>query len=190
MLILKIRYKLKNEFYLNSFFFKEKMIEKMIEKIYKIYINYLLKDINNVEDVYKLCLKNSKICMNNKQIICKKILILSGYKKFLTKDYFLICKELSNIVKKYISIKDVNKYSCISMTEVLWNACKIYGSSELNQFIDINRTNDMLGYDYEKILNQSYISSTFNEDDVRQQGTLCSGSVLYSNIVVYSDIVV
>jgi len=112
----------------------------------KWYIKLMLNGVDKTNDIYDFCLNNPKICAKNKNLVCKKILISSGYKKFLNKNYCLIFKELLNI-KKLI------KFNCrndISMTQVLWNYCKIYGSIELKHFLIINKPNNIIDYQYEE----------------------------------------
>ncbi len=143
----------------------------------------MLNSVDKTDDIYKFCLKNPKICGKNKEIICKKILISSGYKKFLTKNYYSIFKELLNIKKKI-------KFNCrndISMTQTLWNYCKIYGSIELKHFVNINKPNNIIDYQYEEIFDKGCIY-TSNEDIVIShvwQGT--TNTIITLN-EIYSEI--
>ena len=123
----------------------------------------MLNDVKAPDDIYDFCLKNPKICAKNKNFICKKILISSGYKKFLTKNYCLIFKELLNIkkrIKKRTFTGNVDRQQGIkfnyrhdiSMTQVLWNYCKVYGSIELKHFVNINKPEWIIDYQYEEML--------------------------------------
>ena len=159
----------------------------------------MLKNINTIEDVYAFCRKNPIICKNNKQIICKKILLLSGYKKFLTKNYYIICKELLKIASKYTFFLDVQDSNYIKMSMSLLYACKKYGSSGLKQFIDINIPNNIYGYGYnceygycygyEYIDGYEYAEMT-NEKCITKTDTLYSEmySEMYSDIILNDDI--
>jgi hypothetical protein len=122
----------------------------------------MLNDVKAPDDIYDFCLKNPKICAKNKNFICKKILISSGYKKFLTKNYCLIFKELLNIkkrIKKRTFTGNVDRQQSIKfnylhdilMTQVLWNYCKVYGSIELKHFVNINKPEWIIDYQYEEL---------------------------------------
>lgn len=134
----------------------------------------MLNNVNKTNDIYDFCLKNPKICAKNKNFICKKILISSGYKKFLNKNYCLIFKELLNIKKRI-------KFNCrndISMTQVLWNYCKIYGSIELKHFLNINKPNNIIDHQYEDIFDYGYIHTT----DITTINTIITLDKIYSEI--------
>jgi hypothetical protein len=142
----------------------------------KWYIKLMLNNVNKTNDIYDFCLNNPKICAKNKNLVCKKILISSGYKKFLNKNYCLIFKELLNIKKRI-------KFNCrndISMTQVLWNYCKIYGSIELKHFININKPNNIIDYQYEDIFDYGCIRMT--DTDKTTINTIITLDKIYSEI--------
>ena len=63
------------------------------------YINYKLKGIVTLDELYSFYNNNNFIFKNKKNLIFKKILIMNGYTKFITDDYIGIYKELLDIVK-------------------------------------------------------------------------------------------
>ena len=113
----------------------------------KVYIKIMLSGEKNADDIYNFWLKNPKICEKNKNYICKKILISSGYKNFLNKNYYLTLKELLRIKKRTRSICE-SSYN-ISMTQTLWNFCNEYGSCELRNFLIINKPLGIINYRYD-----------------------------------------
>lgn len=108
------------------------------------YINYKLKGIVTLDELYSFYNNNNFIFKNKKNLIFKKILIMNGYTKFITDDYIALYKELLDIVKSLT--KDTNKLNNIKncvLTQEIWSKAKNNSSIELIQFLDINRGNDI-----------------------------------------------
>jgi len=101
--------------------------------ITKNYLKFIIKDIETLEDINKICESRNEICLENREVLCKKVLQVSGYKVSRQTNSCKIFKELLNL-----SRITNNKGNIMIMTPELNTLINEIGSDELKIFIDCN----------------------------------------------------
>ena len=101
--------------------------------ITKNYLKFIIKDIETLEDINKICESRNEICLENRELLCKKVLQVSGYKVSRQTNACKIFKELLDL-----SRRTDNKGNILIMTPELNTMINIIGSDELKIFIDCN----------------------------------------------------
>lgn len=93
--------------------------------------------------IHKFCIENTKFCIKNKDLVCKNILRVAGYKvpKKYDNQYCIIFKELSKLVG---SVETKNKITKIEhelylyFDKKLYDVCKEICSDLLLEFLNFN----------------------------------------------------
>ena len=109
----------------------------MYKKLNKSFVKYMLKNIDTIEKMQEFCESKKTICVNNKSMVCKKILELSGYTNLDNCNYCKIYKELAELVK-HMDKQDLSTTSYIAMTDTLHERVIKWGSVHLYQFLNQN----------------------------------------------------
>lgn len=112
-------------------------------------MNSKLKNIVKIDDFIEFCEKNKKYCEDNKNLLCKKTLELTGYKvpKLLDKHYFSIYNDYCSILKDIHTIIDndaeykpnVGKYDKLQKEKVyIFCNNNLECSDKLKKFLEVN----------------------------------------------------
>lgn len=94
--------------------------------------------------IHKFCIENSKFCIKNKNLVCKTILKISGYKVPVkwNKDYCVIYKELSKLIASVEDtthkISKIENELYLHFDEKLYDTCKEICSDLLLEFLNFN----------------------------------------------------
>lgn len=106
--------------------------------INEIFLTYALSKIETLKDVEMFCNSNKKQCIKHKQMLCEKILNISGYNTESITDVCIIYKELASLANR-INYKFLSKTSYVKMTPTLYRYCLEYGTPKLLKFLAQNK---------------------------------------------------
>ena len=110
----------------------------MPPKLNTIFLSYLMKDIKSIKDIDAFCSSKKTICRNNKEVVCRKILQISGYRNLDgASNYCKIYKDLATFANR-LQYHELSKQSYVSMTPELYDLILARGSPELHKFLDDN----------------------------------------------------
>lgn len=104
-------------------------------------LKVMLKDKESFDDILKFCKSKKKICRENKSVLCKKVLQVSGYS--VPKDIDDACKIFQELVHIARLTEKEKVSNILKMTSELLENISHYGSEELKYFMLRN------GYDVE-----------------------------------------
>lgn len=94
-------------------------------------LEYLLKDKKTLEDIMTFCKDKKAMCKANKNVLCKKILKVSGYKIVDVQDP---CSILNEIMYRAKAIGQKE----LGMTDKLVDNIALFGSVNLKKFMAQN----------------------------------------------------
>ena len=103
-----------------------------------IVLSIILSNKKTIKATLDYC-KDKSICNNNKNVLCKKLLQLSGYKVFPAGiDVVSIYNELAELSKKKPETERADTESLLKITEPFKKIISRYGSQTLRTFMDAN----------------------------------------------------
>lgn len=124
--------------------------------ITKLALKYLLKDAKNYDEISDICSKHSSMCISEKQLMCKKILQVSGYKVPRDTNSCSIYDELLERTKELDRPYNINRFY---VDQALINAVDMFGSKSLKEFFIKNGHNVTIRRSLNNIQNTNVISN-------------------------------